>query len=29
MERMSVRENERMDELVEAAAPPKPVYRDA
>jgi anthraniloyl-CoA monooxygenase len=29
MERMSGRENERMDELVEAAAPPKPVYRDA
>jgi anthraniloyl-CoA monooxygenase len=28
-ERLALRENERMDELVEAAAPPKPVYRDA
>jgi anthraniloyl-CoA monooxygenase len=28
-ERLALRDNERMDELVEAAAPPKPVYRDA
>ena len=28
-ERLSLRDNERMDELVEAAAPPKPIYRDA
>ncbi len=27
-ERLAQRDNERMDELVEAAAPPKPVYRD-
>ncbi len=28
-ERLALRDTERMDELVEAAAPPKPVYRDA
>ena len=27
-ERLAQRDNERMDELVETAAPPKPIYRD-